>query len=261
MARFDVEYFSNALQRPVRVHVVIPNDPRLDIPQQENPYRERPMKTVFNLPGYTGGAGWGNEMTAAQYNTAFVSVYGENMSYIDNLAPFGKHGTFVGVELVDYVRKTFGLAMRREDTYITGISMGGYGALRLALAYPETFGKTAGQSSGLGVLNIAGIKPGETRRGRSYDFYKFIYGDLDKVEESPANPEYLVKQILAEGKPMPEIYMCCGTEDFLLEPNRAFEKFLTEMNVPHMYEEGPGGHEAKFWNEFTPKVMKWFFVE
>ena len=55
--------------------------------------------------------------------------------------------------------------------------------------------------------------------------------------------------------------MCCGTEDFLLEPNRAFDQFLTEMKVSHTYEEGPGGHEGKFWNEFTPKVMKWFFEE
>ncbi len=261
MARFDIEYFSNALVRPVRIHVVIPNDPRLDIPQEKNPYRDRPMKTVFNLPGYTGGAGWGDPMTAAKYNTAFVSLYGENMFYIDNAAACGKHATFVGEELVDYVRKTFGLAKRREDTYITGISMGGYGALRTALAYPETFSKTAGQSSGLGIHGIAEMKPGETRRGRSYDFYRFIYGDLDKILESPANPEYLVKQIQAEGKPMPEIYMCCGTEDFLLEPNRAFDQFLTEMKVPHTYEEGPGGHEGKFWNEFTPKVMKWFFEE
>ena len=78
--------------------------------------------------------------------------------------------------------------------------------------------KAAGQSSGLSIHAIAHMKPGEERRGRSYEFYRFIYGDLETVEESPANPEFLVKQILAEGKKMPEIYMCCGTEDSLIEP-------------------------------------------
>ena len=68
-----------------------------------------------------------------------------------------------------------------------------------------------------------------------------------------------VKNILAEGKQKPDIYFCCGTEDFLNEPNRAFDTFLKEQNVPHVYQEGPGGHDGKFWMEFTPKVYEWFF--
>ncbi len=262
MARIEVEYFSNALVRPITFRVVLPNDPRAEVPgiqKPYNPHMDRPMKTVFNLPGYTGGAEWGNEMAAMQYNTAFISVYGENAFYVNNASPSGKFEEFIGVEIVDYVRKTFGLAMKREDTYITGISMGGYGAIHTALAYPETFGKVAGQSSALIINQIAHMQPGTNNGINSYEYYKFLFGDLETVAESHANPEVLVKEILASGKPMPDIYFCCGTEDFLNAPNRAFDKFLTETGVPHIYEEGPGGHDGEFWGTFTPKVLKWFF--
>ena len=73
---------------------------------------------------------------------------------MNNAAPSGRYADFIGEEIVDYVRKTFGLAMTPEDTYITGISMGGYGALRTALAHPETFGKVTGQSSAIIIHGI-----------------------------------------------------------------------------------------------------------
>ena len=119
MARIEVEYFSNALVRPVSFRVVLPNDFRAGLPgtqRPENPHLNRPMKTIFNLPGFTGGAEWGNEMMAMRYNTAIISVYGENAFYVDNLSPNGRYATFIGEEMVDYVRRTFGLAMTPEDT-------------------------------------------------------------------------------------------------------------------------------------------------
>ena len=262
MARIQIEYFSNALVRPINFRVVLPNDPRAEVPgiqKPYNPHMDRPMKTVFNLPGYTGGAEWGDEMVAQKYNTAIISVYGENAFYVNNASPSGKFADFIGIEIVDYVRRTFGLAMTPEDTYITGISMGGYGAIRTALAHPETFGKVAGQSSALIIHNIAHMKPGEDNGINNYAYYNFLFGDLDKIEESTANPDYLVKQNIAEGKKLPEIYFCCGTEDFLNAPNREFDKFLTETGVPHVYEEGPGGHDVGFWSTFTPRVFEWFF--
>ncbi len=264
MARIEVEYFSNALVRPVQIRLVVPTDPRAAVPGiqlPDNPYLNRPMKTVFSLPGYTGGAEWGNEMTAMRYNTAFVSVYGENAFYVDNASPSGRYAAFIGEEVVEFVRRTFGLAKTPEDTYITGISMGGYGAIRTALAHPETFGKVAGQSSALIIHQIAHMKPGEDNGVNNYDYYRFLFGDLETIEQSTANPEVLVTDLLAQGKKLPDIYFCCGTEDFLIEPNRAFDRFLTKKGVPHVFQTGPGGHEGKFWAEFTPKVMQWFFEE
>jgi enterochelin esterase-like enzyme len=55
--------------------------------------------------------------------------------------------------------------------------------------------------------------------------------------------------------------MACGTEDFLLEPNRAFHKFLQDQGVPHTYEEGPGIHDMRFWQEWAGKFIPLAFAE
>ena len=87
--------------------------------------------------------------------------------------------------------------------------------------------------------------------------------------ESDANPETLVKKILAgtlkttDGSKaiMPEIFMACGTEDFLLEPNRAFHKFLDEQGVKHVYMESKGIHDMIFWQEYAAKFVPMMFGE
>ena len=77
--------------------------------------------------------------------------------------------------------------------------------------------------------------------------------------ESGNNPETLVDKLLSENKKMPEIYMSCGTEDFLLENNREFHRFLESRDVPHEYFESKGTHDMQFWSEYTEKIVKWMF--
>ena len=69
----------------------------------------------------------------------------------------------------------------------------------------------------------------------------------------------LADRLLAEGRELPEIYMCCGTEDFLLENNRQFHRFLESRSIPHEYRESPGTHDMPFWNEYTEKIIRWMF--
>lgn len=113
----------------------------------------------------------------------------ENSFYLDGISTGHQFQTFVGEELVDYVRRTFGLARSPADTYIMGMSMGGFGALHTALAYPETFGKAAALSSALIVHEIASMKPGESNPVANYEYYRECFGDLEHVEESDNNPE------------------------------------------------------------------------
>jgi enterochelin esterase-like enzyme len=87
------------------------------------------------------------------------------------------------------------------------------------------------------------------------------FGDPAKLPESDNNPEYLLKKLKAAGTKIPEIYMACGTEDFLLEPNRAFHKFLEEQGVKHTYSEGPGIHDMKFWQEWASKFIPEMFKD
>ena len=262
MANFQVTYFSQALARKTSFLASIPNDMRVELLPSLNVHQKRPTKALFILHGYTGMAeNWVPEWMMEQYNVAVFSASAENSFYLDAEATGHKYETMLAIELVDYVRKTFSLALRPEDTYIAGISMGGFGAIHTGLAHPDRFSKIAGLSSALIVNQIAGMKPGEEGKSvlANYAYYAGCFGDLDTVAERDANPEVLVKKLKAEGKKIPEIYMCCGSEDFLIEPNREFHRFLTDEGVAHEYHESPGIHDGVFWAEYEPKVMEWLF--
>lgn len=254
MAQLSVKYFSQALNRNIRFEMYIPNDKPEDSPKK--------MRTLFLLHGYTGDAGnWVPEWLAQKYGFAVIAPCGENSFWLDGLSTAHKYCTFVGDELVNYIRRTFGLARSAEDTFLLGLSMGGFGALHTALTYPENFGKTAAMSSALLVHQIAGMKPGEDNGVANYDYYRECFGDLDAVLESDSNPEVLVKRLKDSGARIPEIFMSCGTEDFLLEQNREFHRYLTAIEVPHVYLESKGSHDMVFWNEYTLKFVEMMFGE
>jgi putative tributyrin esterase len=259
MSNIKVEYFSNSLMRPVEFEMFIPNDFRTDIQMPHNPYYDRKCKTVFVLHGFTGwGRGWTNLYEAAgKYNLALVFPSGENSFYLDTEATGGKFGTFVGSELVEYIRKTFNLCLDKEDTFISGLSMGGFGALHTGFAYPDTFGKIVALSSALIMHGITKLKPGEDNGVANYYYFRNCFGDLENLIDSDNNPETLVKKLIQQKKNIPEIYMACGTEDFLLAENRHFHNFLVEHNVNVKYIESGGGHDMAFWDEYFAKGFEW----
>jgi len=265
MASLTIELYSNCLHRSTSFKMVIPTDRRKDTfpPMPENPLLNRPMKTLFLLHGYSGkGDCWVPEYLADKFNFAVVCPTGENGFWLNGLSTGHDFQSFVGEELIEFVRNTFGIAKTREDTYIMGMSMGGFGALHTALAYPDVFSKAVPLSSALIHHEVAEMKPGTGNPIANYDYYRECFGEPTELLASEKNPETLVKKILdSNGKlKMPEIYMACGTEDFLLEPNRAMHKFLEDNKVPHTYWEDSGFHDMMFWNKcvekFIPIIME-----
>ena len=260
MAYITVKYYSNALNRPTSFELILPGDFRQDLPKPENEHQKRPTKTLFLLHGYNGCAGsWLPDYFADVYNIAIVMPNGENGFWLDGISTGHKFATLIGEEIPDYLRRTFGLCNGPDDTYISGYSMGGFGALRTALAYPDRFGKTGAMSSALIVRGIAGFKPDEPAPMANYEYYRECFGELDKVIESENNPEVLIDKLLSEGRKLPEIYMCCGTEDFLIEPNREFHRFLESRKVQHIYIEDKGIHDMVFWSDYGKKIVEWMF--
>ena len=260
MARLIVEYFSNALHRATTFEMLIPNDFPADIPWEKDIAHSRPMKTLFLLHGYTGKAGnWVPEGLPEKYNFAIVMPTAENSFYLDGEATGHAYQTMVGVELVDYVRKTFGLAAGPDDTYIAGLSMGGFGALHTGLAYPDRFGKIAALSSALIIHELKDIQPGGDNGMANYEYYRECFGDLSTAAERDVNPEVLAHNLKVSGARIPEIFMACGTEDFLIENNRAMHRFLESEGIPHQYHESKGIHDMNFWQEYIVKAADWMF--
>ena len=261
MARLQIEYFSNALRRSTTFEMIIPNDFPAGVPWEAGKAHSRPMSPLFLLHGYTGKAGnWVPDGLPEKYNFAIVMPTAENSFYLNGEATGTAYQTMVGEELVNYVRKTFHLASGPENTCIAGLSMGGFGALHTGLAYPETFGKIGALSSALIVHEVATMKPGGGNAVANYAYYRACFGDLETVLERDANPEVLARKLKTSGAKIPEIYMCCGTEDFLLQNNRQMHSFLEAEGIPHEYHESKGTHDMVFWREYIAKIVEWMFA-
>ncbi len=260
MARLHIEYYSHALRRETSFEMMIPNDPRPEIPWEQNSGSSRPLSTLFLLHGYTGKAGnWVPDGLPEKYHFAIVMPTAENSFYLNGEATGTAYQTMVGEELVDYVRKTFRLACGPEDTCIAGLSMGGFGALHTGLAYPDRFGKIGALSSALIHHEVAQMQPGGGNEIANYAYYRACFGDPATVLERDVNPEVLARRLKAAGAKIPDIYMCCGTEDFLIENNRQMHRFLEAEGIPHEYHESKGIHDMVFWHEYIAKIVAWMF--
>ena len=225
---------------------------------KDNPYYQRERKVMVLLHGYTGDAtDWLYNSAAAdlsmRYNLAIVMPNGGISFYLDRKPTGRQYAKFIGEELIDYLRETFGLAMTKEDTLIGGVSMGGFGALHTGLAYPERFSGVMALSSALIIHQLKEMKPDMPATMANYEYYVETFGDLLKAEDSDCNPEVLFKKNKEKGIANPKIYMACGAQDFLLEPNHQMRDFLKEEKADFTYEEEDGVHDWSFW---TPHAYK-----
>lgn len=265
MAIYTVQYFSEALRRQTVFCVCTPNDIEKE-KKADNLCFQRGTKTLFLLHGYS--ANFNDWITMSKirelsekYNFAFVMPSGDNSFYVDSESLGCRYGTFIGEELPEYVRNNFGLASDRMDTFIGGLSMGGFGAIRNGLRYPQRFSKICGLSSAMILHRISGMKPGEADEIGNYAYYTQIFGNLQQNLYTDNNPEYLIQKLNREGQEIPSMYLTCGTEDSLLEENRQFKEFLEQQNVPLLYCESPGKHDWQFWNEKIEEAVQWLAEE
>lgn len=264
MAQIQVNYFSGALMRQVTFQAIVPVD-KMTFPG--SPVREKkPYKTLYLLHGIFGNytdwmTGTRIERWAQENDLVVIMPSGDNSFYVDNEAAGAMYGEFIGRELVEMTRRMFPLSDKREDTFIGGLSMGGYGAMRNGLKYADTFGYIISLSGKVLIddaLDATNDTPTIIGR-RSY--YESCFGDLNQLIGSDKDNKALIQKLIAEEKPIPKIYMAIGTDDFLLEDNRSFHAFLTEQGVDVDYFEGPGAHEWDFWDRWIKNALEWLPLE
>jgi putative tributyrin esterase len=264
MALIQVNFMSKTLMRTVPMNVILPVD-KMTFPGM--PVREdKPYKTLYLLHGVFGNytdwlSGTNIQRWAEEKDLVVVMPSGDNMFYVDNPGVNNYYGEFIGKELVEVTRKMFPLSHNREDTYIAGLSMGGYGAIRNGLKYHDTFGCIAGLSSALIIDDIEKRTNDVPFFIESRSYAEGCFGDLTKVADSDMNPKWLVKKLMEEKANMPQIYMACGDKDFLLGANENFKDYLEGLGINITFEVGPGAHEWDFWNQYIKKVLDWLPLE
>lgn len=258
MALIQVNYVSGALQRTVPLQVILPVDKLT--PDRKLP-GEKKFKTLYLLHGFLGNytdwvSGTRIQRWAEERDLAVVMPSGDNAFYVDRPETLNNYGRFIGEELVEITRRMFPLSRKREDTFIGGLSMGGYGAVRNGLKYHETFGAVISFS---GVLELWAENTAPSQRV-NMTFEEGIFGDLDAALVSDKNPAWLVKA-LAGKRDLPNVYIACGTEDRLLPHSRNFRDLLTANGFSVTYEEGPGDHNWDFWDTYIKKALDWLPLE
>lgn len=260
MAFLQMNLMSESLMRTVNVNVILPAD-KLTFPGM--PQKDaRPYKTLYLLHGVFGSqldwlSGTNIQRWAEEKDLAVVMPAGENGFYVDREPAHALYGQFIGKELVELTRKMFPLSHKREDTFLAGLSMGGYGALRNGLKYHENFGYIAGLSSANIVEGIENRTDDAPVFLESRCFAESFFGDLSSVKNSDKNIKWLAEKLSAAGADLPRVYLACGTEDNLLGRSRDLRDALRGHGFDVTYQEAPGGHEWDFWNSQIKQVLEW----
>lgn len=250
MIKTELRYSSRALGMPTSATVLLPQDV---IGEKPAPY-----KCLYLLHGMHGDStSWirnsAIERYAGQYNICVVMPEAHDSFYTD--MKYGKaYYTAIAEELPRLICNTFNVSDKREDTFVAGLSMGGYGALKIALRAHERFCAGAGLSSAADM---------EVRAKRCFGepgyFMDCIFGP-ERIVPEEDNLFSLAKA--AEKKATkPRIYVACGTEDALYPMNVKFNEAMQNMDFDYTYREGPGAHTWDYWDAQIVEVLRWMFGE
>ena len=235
MATLEFQFYSKALKKVTTANVILPeiHKTKEGVGNPGNTY-----KTLYLLHGLSGDhTNWLRKTSIERYANEYgiaVVMPDVGRSWYTDTAYGEKYFTFVAEELPAVCRSYFkGMSDKREDNLIAGLSMGGYGAMKIALRCPDTFGGCASLS---GAFDIFAAK-----RRKMCDDWQGLFGFDLKEPEQLCGTEHdvfaLVHKNKEAGVPFPKLYLWCGESDALLPHNQKMRDLLTQQEIPHLYEE------------------------
>lgn len=244
MAFLQIQFFSAALNVASTVNVILP-EPNQGVGMGSSREQDLP-KVLYLLHGYSDDHSiWMRrtsvERYAADHNLAVI-MPAVNHSFYCNEIHGEKYWDYISEELPKTMHRFLRLSDRPEDTYVAGLSMGGYGAMRLALTYPERF---AGAASFSGAVDLNGVFY-QQKRGSELER---VFGSLKSIRDTEYDNLFLLRKNGKAAK-KPWLYVSCGTKDFLYDQHKAFIPALKENGWDvTAYEKPEATHEWGFWDE------------
>ncbi len=243
MALIRIGFFSEVLEMCTSCDVILPQQPDPNAPAETFPV----MYLLHNLT--KSHSSWPSmsalERPALRGGVIVIMPDAHLSSYADMLYG-GKFLTYIVDELPKIMAGFFPISQKREDTFICGSSMGGYGALKAALLRPEQYAAVGSLSSG--YTSYRGYISRKDDRGLSLQYLTFGETGLD--EEDIMLTER-AKEIAAKGEYIPRIFITCGSEDPILRENaREARDFFSSFEgnpFDFEYTESPGMHNWTFW--------------
>lgn len=253
MAFIDLKFYSEALGMQTEVYVVIPqksNNGEIGIGTAKGTDK---YKCLYLLHGHSDDHTiWMRrtsiERYATEYGICVVMPCGGRSFYTD--MKYGmKYYTFVAQELPEIICDMFNVSRKREDNFLAGNSMGGYGALKIALKECGRFCAAAGLSP---VTDLQFLFDS----GRE-DLFHHIFGETNVIPEQEQLGWLLEQKKDDPGRP--RIFVGVGTEDFLYGDSQAFREKIGKLDYDFTYRESSGEHNWVFWDEYIQYVLKWMF--
>jgi len=255
MALLHCDFFSDVLGMCVEADVILPENTAGQI-GMEGTASSNGWKTLYLLHGMSDDHTiWQRrtsiERYAADKNLAVVMPSTQLGWYTDmKMGP--KWFTYISEELINTCRSFFpGMSKRREDTFVAGLSMGGYGALKCGLCAPETFSWAASLSGAVDMRQY--YLHNDLGSLASMQYWLDIFGTQEEFFGS-------VNDLYAQAEKTflkPHIYMWCGQQDSLLKQNRIMKERLEALGYDLSYHESAGDHQWKYWDEHIQNVLDW----
>lgn len=251
MAFIDCHFYSDTLGVSASMYVLLPQAAQNQIGMPTATFGKK-HPTLYLLHGMSDDHTiWMRRTSIERYAAKLgiaVVMPAVNRSFYTDMAAGPKYWSFISEELPALARSFFPLAEEREMNYVAGLSMGGYGAMKLALTHPDRFAAAASLSGALDISHRALNFPGD---------FKLIYGDVNKIKGSGNDLFHLADKLALSAGTKPDLYQCCGTEDFLYEDNIRFRDYCREVGLDLTYEEEPGEHEWGYWDRKIQNVLNW----
>ncbi len=250
MALIQFDFTPQMVKVCLPVYMIVPDPGQMgDVPLQQR-------KVLYLLHGLSdNGSAWQRyttiETVAREYGLVVVMPSIGRSFYTDQ--PNGQlYFTYLMEELPHYLKQVFGLDPKPEDTLIAGNSMGGFGAFKAALNYPERF-YAAASFSGAFSLAILSMMPDDPRQQE----FALIFGDLTRLEGTQHDSMVWLQKAAEHPQDLPKLYLACGKQDDLLPLNQMFYGAAQQMGVPIHYEEETGGHTWPFWDKQIQRFLAW----
>jgi S-formylglutathione hydrolase FrmB len=252
MAFIQCDFFSNVLQLSVSMNVVLPQPIRPSYP------------ILYLLHGMSDDHTiWMRRTSIERYADEYglaVVMPAVGRSYYTDMAIGYRYWTFISEEVPQVALGYFPLSAAREDTFVAGLSMGGYGAFKLALSHPDRFAAAGSLSGALDPAtnrdNVPDYVPAEVVAAWQKE-RRNIFGEAETISGSSNDLFHLARQMAATHGPKPRLYQCCGTEDFLYDQNQRFLVLAQSLNLDLTYEEGPGEHVWGYWDTMIQRLLAW----
>jgi putative tributyrin esterase len=250
MALLSVDFFSDVLEVGASMNVVWPQTTEHQVGVSGGRGSSDGPPVLYLLHGRTDDhSAWARNSSVERYAVASgvaVVMPAVQRSFYTDEVHGDRYWTFLSEELPALVGSMFRVSQRREDTFVAGLSMGGYGAIKWALRDPDRFAAAASMS---GALDIQVLLQDPERREELVDR---VFGP----DPDPADDLFALLES-AESPRLPRLHVSCGTEDHLLDHSRRFAADAEARGVDVTVDFRPGEHEWGFWDTEIQTVLGW----